>query len=315
MRHPLPRLARLALSAAVLALAPLAAAQPAAPQGAPAPASAPAQAQAPALLGTTAADLPPEAQSALVELMKEGPCPCDPQLKLYACIQAGSCPDATRLAEFGVQRFKAGLGREQVIEAVINKFVEDFVPPFNFELAGTMVKGAEGAPLTVVEFADFECPHCALMKGIVKELMATYPGALRVYFKQFPLPFHTLAKEASKATLAAQRQGAAWEMHDLVFDSQSQLKPESFVEFAAQLGLNIERFKADMADPALEKQIERDKLEGMQAGLTGTPTLFFNGKRYGGEPSLEALKRHVGDLLGRGAPLVIPAPPAPPAPR
>ncbi len=268
----------------------------------------------PALLGTSIDQLPQESQAALVELMKEGPCPCDPQIKLYECIQARSCPDATRLAEFGVQRFKDGLGREQVIEAVINKYVEDFIPPFNFELADTMAKGPESAKITIVEFADFECPHCALMKGIVKELMATYPADLRVYFKQFPLPFHPLAKEGSKATLAAQRQGAAWEMHDLVFDNQSQLKPESFVEFAAKLKLDVERFKADMADPALEKQIERDKLEGMQAGLTGTPTLFFNGRRYSGEPSLEALRIHVSGILGIPAGLAPLAPAPAPAP-
>jgi len=251
------------------------------------------------LPGTGVMSLKPAQRELLVGLMKEGGCPCDPKLTLYACIQAQSCPGATELAAYGVQRFKEGLGSEQVIEAIITKYTEDFVPPATFELSDTAFKGAANAGITIVEFADFECPHCALMAGIMKELVKAYPQDVKLHFKQFPLPMHSNALLASKATLAAQRQGGFWPMHDLVFSNQSTLSPQSFDGFAEQLGLNLERFRKDMLDPAIEQRIERDKLEGLQAGLQGTPTLFFNGKRYMGAPTLEALKQHVAKLLAK----------------
>ena len=249
------------------------------------------------LPGTTAHELAEGANKVLTQLMSEGPCPCDSKITLLQCIQAKSCPDATALAEFGVTKFKEGLGREQVIEAVINKYVEDFVPPFRFQLDSTASKGPENASITIVEFADFECPHCALMSGIIKDLMKLYPTKIRVYFKQFPLPFHPLAAQASVATLAAHQQGAFWPMHDLVFAHQTALKPESFSQFAEQIGIDVQRFNTDMANPLFKDIVEKDKQEGLQAGLSGTPTLFFNGKRYTGDPTFDALKSHIDALI------------------
>lgn len=249
------------------------------------------------LPGTGLNSLKPEQQQVILQLMQEGGCPCDPKITLYACIVAQSCASATALASFGVERFKEGMGAEQVVEAIINKYVEDFVPPATFELKDTARKGPENAPITIVEFADFECPHCALMSGIMKELTKVYPQNVKVYFKQFPLPMHSNAFLASKATLAAQRQGAFWPMHDLVFSNQSKLTPESFSSFAQELGLNLETFNTDLQDPKIEEQINRDKLEGIQAGLQGTPTLFFNGKMYRGDMTLEGLKKHVEKIL------------------
>jgi hypothetical protein len=252
-------------------------APPEPPQAAPTQAAptqaAPTQAQpaeASPLPGTDVMSLSAPQREALTALMKEGPCPCDPKSTLFVCIQAKTCPAATDLASFGVQKFKEGLGKEQVIEAVINKYIEDFVPPATFELKGMAVKGPQEAPITIVEFADFECPHCALMSETIRQLVKAYPKEVRVFFKQFPLPMHQLAAVASKATLAAQRQGAFWPMHDLIFNQQRALSNESFEQFAQQLGLNIERFKADMSDPELDRLIERDKQEGLQAGAQVT---------------------------------------------
>ncbi|MAD61882.1 MAG: hypothetical protein CMH49_10300 [Myxococcales bacterium] len=277
-------------------------------KAAPIPTAVPApQANAPAVVnvksvllpGTSAHEIAELAQKDLSKLMNEGPCPCDPQQTLLQCIQAKTCPAATALAEFGVQKYKEGMGSDQVAEAVINKFIADFSPPAEFDLSKTAFKGVDNAPITVVEFADFECPHCALMAGIMSEILKERPKAIKIYFKQFPLPFHQLAPLASKATIAAHKQGAFWPMHDLIFAQQENLKESSFIEFAEQLGLNLMVFRADFASEEVSQQVESEKAEGAKAGLQGTPTLYFNGKMYRGEQSKEALLSHIDSLLSK----------------
>lgn len=261
------------------------------------------------LPGTSAHEIAELAQKDLSKLMNEGPCPCDPQQTLLQCIQAKTCPAATALAEFGVQKYKEGLGSEQVAEAVINKFIADFTPPVEFDLSKTAYKGELNAPITVVEFADFECPHCALMAGIMSEILKERPKLIKIYFKQFPLPFHQLAPLASRATIAAHKQGAFWPMHDLIFSQQENLKEGSFIEFAEQLGLNLMVFRADFASEEVSKQVESEKAEGAKAGLQGTPTLYFNGKMYRGEPSKEAILAHIDSLQAKlgGKPAINPS--------
>jgi protein-disulfide isomerase len=86
-------------------------------------------------------------------------------------------------------------------------------------------------------------------------------------------------------------------MHDLVFANQTSLSDQSFDQFAQQIGINVERFQADMKDPAVEQQVKDEKMEGIQNNLTGTPTLFFNGKKYSGEPTFKGLQVKINALL------------------
>jgi len=249
--------------------------------------------------GTGSEVLAEAAQKDLVLLMSEGPCPCDPNRTLLQCIRAKDCPAATGLATYGVELYKSGMGSEQVTEAVIKKFIADFSPPVEFDLTKSPWKGNPAAPITIVEFADFECPHCALMGNILTEVIKERPKAVKVYFKQFPLPFHKMAPLASQATLAAHRQDSFWPMHDLVFSHQSELSPDHFMKFAEQLGLNMMIFRTDFASPEIQQQIEAERAEGAKAGLQGTPTLYFNGKIYSGEANKEAIITHIDNLLER----------------
>ncbi len=263
------------------------------------PAPAPKIFSAPPMPETGADTLPIGDQQDLAQLMSEGPCPCDqnpdPNQKksMLTCIQEKSCPAATNLAKLGVQKYKEGLSKEQVFDAIINKYLEENTPPMTFEVKNTPAKGNPNAKVIMVEFADFQCPHCALMKNIMKEVVEKHKNDVVLYFKQFPLPFHPYAALASKATLAANRQGSFWQMHDLIFDNQMKLDEAIFKQFAAQLNLNVEKFEADMNDPELQKEIERNLIEGQQAGLTGTPTLFINGKQYRGESTVEKISEKI----------------------
>jgi protein-disulfide isomerase len=230
-------------------------------------------------------------------LMRQGACPCDPKISLFDCIEKKSCPAATELATFGATKLREGLGSEQVMKAVVTKYMNEHVPPVTFELAGTPSKGAKNGKITIVEFADFECPHCAEMRGTLEEVLKAYPNEVTVYFKQFPIAFHTLAEPAARAALAAHKQDRFWPMHDLIFTHQGGLSPEKFIEFATEIGLNLERFKADMDSKAVKDQVAKDRLDGENARLAATPTLFINGRMYLDDRTADALKAHIATLL------------------
>ena len=247
--------------------------------------------------GVKTAGLKASALGELEMLLKEGPCPCDrtAQTNMLQCIQAKSCPSATVLGAFAADRFREGLGINEVREALIQKYMDDHVT-FEFDLQKTPWKGAAKPKVVIVEFADFECPHCAAMGPVLGGVVKAYPKKVRLYFKQFPLQHHPLAEVAARATLAAHLQGRFWEMHDIVFRNQMRLTDKSFKQFAAELGLNMARFAADMTSAPILQQIQADLKEGSEA-VRSTPTLFFNGKYYHGEKSAEAIKAHVDRLL------------------
>jgi protein-disulfide isomerase len=232
----------------------------------------------------------------LTELLKQGACPCNPQISLQACVVAKTCPEATALGDFGAGKFREGLGLEQVQEAVIRKYLLDHTPKANFDLRDVPFKGDPNGTIIIVEYADFECPHCALMSGIINSVLAKRPKGVKVHFKQFPLGMHPQSERAARATLAAHRQGRFWPMHDLIFGSQGRLTDGSYAKFATELGLNVKKFEQDLADPAIAALVQRDQQEAIAAGLQGTPTLFINGQQYQEEKTPEAIEAYLKRL-------------------
>lgn len=154
---------------------------------------------------------------------------------------------------------------------------EQFNNPVKIDIGSSPVKGPAGAKVTIVEFSDFECPFCVRGKNTMEEVLKAYPNDVKVVFKNLPLPFHKNAVPAAKAALAAGKQGKFWEMHDKLFDNQKSLNQATYEKIAGELALDVEKFKKDMADPALDKQIEEDKKIAEANGIQGTPGFFVNG--------------------------------------
>jgi protein-disulfide isomerase len=151
------------------------------------------------------------------------------------------------------------------------------------DLTGVInVKGLETAPITIVEYSDFQCPFCSRVVPTLDKLYKAYPDKIRIIFKQMPLSFHKDARPAAKAALAAGRQGKFWEMHDLLFVNNTALTEANFLAWAKQLGLDLEQFKKDLADQTLEVQIAADEKEAQGFGISGTPSFVINGTKYVG---------------------------------
>lgn len=137
-------------------------------------------------------------------------------------------------------------------------------------------------------------------------MLEAYPKQVKLIFMQYPLSFHQNARPAALASLAAQKQGKFWPMHDLIFQNQANLKNAQgeyrFSEFAKTLGLNVTKFDQDMKDPALEKMIADQMKAGAEAQVSGTPALYLNGKKVG-DRSFEGLKKMIeAELAAKSAP-------------
>lgn len=148
----------------------------------------------------------------------------------------------------------------------------------DIDTKGSPFEGPENAPVTLTLFTDFECPYCSKMGPLIDEVLKRNPKTVKVVLKNMPLKFHKMARPAAYAALAAHEQGKFWEYHDLLF-AKEKITKETFEELATELKLDIEKFKADMKSPEVLAKVEKDLRDAKKAGVTGTPTLFINGRR------------------------------------
>jgi protein-disulfide isomerase len=152
------------------------------------------------------------------------------------------------------------------------------------------MQGLTNAPITLLEYGDFQCPYCGAAYPIVKELQKAFAKELRLVFRNFPLTnVHEFALSAAVAAEAAGRQQRFWEMHDLIFEHQSRLSPRVWIEFAQSLKLNVPVFKMDLQDQKLEQKVEADFESGVRSGVNGTPSFFINDKKYEGSYDFRSL--------------------------
>ena len=151
-------------------------------------------------------------------------------------------------------------------------------------------KGKASAPVTVVEFSDFQCPYCARATPAVKELESSHPNDVRLVWKHLPLPFHPNAMPAALAAEAAREQGGSqkfWAMHDKLFANQAALSEATYEQYARELGLDQARFRKDVADPRLRARIQEDAQLAQTLGVNGTPTFVVNGEKVVGSAALK----------------------------
>jgi protein-disulfide isomerase len=143
--------------------------------------------------------------------------------------------------------------------------------------------GPATAPVTLLEYGDYECPHCGRAHPVVKEVVRLMGDDLRFAFRHFPLAqIHPHAFGAALAAEAAGAQGAFWPMHDVMLEHQDRLDTGDLVAFAEGLGLDIGRFIADLEQRTYEPKVREDFMSGVRSGVNGTPTFFINGVRHNG---------------------------------
>ncbi|WP_316832210.1 DsbA family protein [Pedobacter aquatilis] len=144
-------------------------------------------------------------------------------------------------------------------------------------------EGNASAPIEIVEYGDYECPHCGNAYPVIKEIQQVFGNQIKFVFRNFPLQeAHQFAFSAALAAEAAALQGKFWEMHDAIYENQSRIGNELFDELAKTIGLDLEKFKADVEADETQQKVESDFESGIRSGVNGTPSFYINGTKFDG---------------------------------
>ena len=210
--------------------------------------------------------------------------------------------------EAGLQQVRDFLDErnyDDTLEAFVNRLREEYGIESRFgpyrvglEIEGHPFQGPQNAPITMVEFSDFECPFCRRSFPVIQQLKAEYGEQIRFVYRQFPLiDIHPRAQKAAEASLCADEQGEFWVMHDALFEEPVELEMASLREKAAELGLDTAQFNACLESAKYGVRVRDDIRAGVRAGVTGTPMVFINGRPLTGAQSFAAYAEIIDEEL------------------
>ena len=208
-----------------------------------------------------------------------------------------------------IRQYLRGQDRDRVLSEYLEKLKKDYGVESYFEPARTDVAiqghpalGSPQAPITIVEFSDFECPFCGTLHPTLKEIEKNYGDRIRVVYRQFPLNnLHPNAQKAAEASLCANDQQKFWELHDAMFTDQRNLGVDALKQKAGQLGMNAEQFSSCLDSGKYSEAVRKDVADGTKAGVSGTPAMFVNGRFLSGAQPYQEIARIIEDELRRAA--------------
>jgi protein-disulfide isomerase len=230
--------------------------------------------------GVDTSSLTPREKKEWSSYVSRLPSPCQGAgASVAQCIQEKkTCAACVPAAKFLVKAVRDGATDEIAEKTYRNRFEPSKIK--EVKLDDSPSKGPEGAAITFVEFADFECPHCSYMAPVIKKAFTERKANMRVIYKFMPLPGHPNGETAARAGIAAIKQGKFWEMHDTLFANQGKNSKSEVDGYAKELGLNMDKFRADFESPETKDRLERDRKLADVLEVHGTPTIFVNGRLY-----------------------------------
>ena len=191
---------------------------------------------------------------------------------------------------------------DSFIAGLEEKYEVDYsIEPYRVDVASenAPAAGPANAPVTIVEFSDFECPFCSRVVPTIEQVKENYGDKVRVVFRQFPLAIHANAQKAAEASLCAHDQGKFWEMHDLMFEEQQQLEVAQLKDKAQRLELDMAQFNQCLDSGKYADQVQEDMRAGSVAGVSGTPAMFVNGRLISGAVPYEDVAKVIDEELER----------------
>jgi len=214
----------------------------------------------------------------------QSPCP-GVAVPLAECVlERRACSNCLPAALAVAKAVREGMAPEQVEEIYKQRF--DLGSVKSIPTDGSPARGPDAAPVTLVEFADFECPFCQHIAPQLDQLCEQKSTTVRFVFKFMPLSMHPRGEPAARAAIAAQAQGKFWEMHHQLFANGAHLEDSDLDAYARSVGLDVDRFHADMRSAATKARLDADRKLADDLGVKGTPTIFINGRQYDGKADL-----------------------------
>jgi protein-disulfide isomerase len=208
----------------------------------------------------------------------------------------GSCRRSVAALRYVARLVEQGFTDSEVSEALAKRYRP--ISPKKIDVSEAPVKGNPNAKITLVEFADYECPHCRRFQPVLRQIIDEFHDNVKLYFKHYPLPQHTNARLAAEAAVAAQKQGKFWQFQDKLWDKQDELGPAEIEKVAKETGLDVAKFRADLASEAVKARVQKDRADGAAAGLQATPTLYIDGREYTDGRDTDSLREWIKDEIG-----------------
>jgi len=207
------------------------------------------------------------------------------------------CRRSLNALRYVVRLVEQGYTDSEVSDAIAKRYRTTVPRPI--DVAKAPMKGNPNAKVTLVEFADYECPHCKRLQPVLRQVLDEFHDDVKVYFKHYPLPQHTNARLAAEAAVAAQNQGKFWQFQDKLWDKQDELTPAEIEKIAKESGLDVTKFRQDLDSPQVKAQVQKDRAEGQSLGLQATPTLYIDGREYTDPKDAESLREWIKEELSR----------------
>jgi protein-disulfide isomerase len=207
------------------------------------------------------------------------------------------CRRSLNALRYVARLVEQGYTDSEVTEAIAKRY--RVASPKSIDVAEAPMKGSPTAKVTLVEFADYECPHCKRLQPVLRQILDEFHNDVRVYFKHYPLPQHTNARLAAEAAVAAQKQGKFWQFQDKLWDKQDDLTPAEIEKIAKETGLDLTKFRQDMDSQAVKARVQKDRADGQSLGLQATPTLYIDGREYTDPKDTESLREWIKEELAR----------------
>jgi protein-disulfide isomerase len=238
-------------------------------------------------------------KAAFGRLLQKYPSACGKAHSLEASLKTDPrCRRSVFAARYMAKLFKLGLLPSEVEEHYSRRFGADVYKYKNIDVKDAPLRGDPGAPVTIVEFSDFQCPHCKHAQPILERILEEFPQ-VKLYFKHYPIArAHPYAQAAAQAAVAAGKQGKFWQFHDKLFrGDQEKESPSDLERYARELKLDIGRWKKD--SEATADKVNRDRADGEKVEVDSTPTFFINGRKYRGPLSYDEMKDWIEEELNK----------------
>jgi protein-disulfide isomerase len=198
------------------------------------------------------------------------------------------------------ERYMAFVDELKTKYKVVTQLPYPELPRFPVSVDDDPAEGPADAPVTIVQFAEFQCPYCGKARESINKVKEAYPGKVRFVFRDFPLGFHDRAIPAAVAANCAEKQGKYWPMHDELMSNQRALEDADLERVAKDVGLNLSDWQACRQDPSMRAEVEKDMADGAKIGVTGTPAFFINGVMLSGAQPYERFKAIIDRELAKG---------------
>ncbi len=243
-------------------------------------------------------DLRDDEKAAFGKMIQKYPSVCGKAHSLEVSLRSDpACKRSVFGARYMVRLLKLhALLPSEVEEQYEARFQE---PSVNIDVAGSPLRGESRAPVTLVEFSDFQCPHCKHLQPVLERALEDYRGQVKLYFKNFPLSsVHPDSADAAAGALAAGKQGKFWQFHDRLFGGDQEHEAMADLEkIARDLKLDVKKWQGDL--DASRAQVAKDRADGEKLEINATPTLYIDGKKYRGALEFDELKDWIDEEVNR----------------